>query len=137
MGIMIGTTIPTLAVLLVVYIQINNSVFLSSPLMSVVLRDTARIGLIAVGIVLVMITGEIDLSVGATFAMAPYAMIRMSTDWGWSLWLTAPVAILLGVGVGFERDRDPVRDRLGVGLRVGGHFGGRPRRGGGDRRGRW
>ena len=40
--------------------------------MSVVLRDTARIGMIAAGIVLVMITGEIDLSVGATFAMAPY-----------------------------------------------------------------
>ena len=94
-------SIAAVAVLLVVYIQINNSVFLSSPLMSVVLRDTARIGLIAVGIVLVMITGEIDLSVGATFAMAPYVMIRMSTDWGWSLWLTAPVAILLGVGVGF------------------------------------
>ena len=68
--------------LLVAYIQINNSVFLSSPLMSVVLRDTARIGMISVGIVLVMITGEIDLSVGAIFAMAPYLMIRMSTDWG-------------------------------------------------------
>ena len=52
-------SIAAVAVLLVVYIQINNSVFLSSPLMSVVLRDTARIGLIAVGIVLVMITGEI------------------------------------------------------------------------------
>jgi simple sugar transport system permease protein len=94
-------SIAAVAVLLVAYIQFNNSVFLSSPLMSVVLRDTARIGLIAAGIVLVMITGEIDLSVGAIFAMAPYLMIRMSTDWGWSLWLSAPVAILLGVGVGF------------------------------------
>ena len=105
-------SIAAVAVLLVVYIQINNSVFLSSPLMSVVLRDTARIGLIAVGIVLVMITGEIDLSVGATFAMAPYAMIRMSTDWGWSLWLTAPVAILLGVGVGFANGFITVKLRI-------------------------
>lgn len=94
-------SIAAVAVLLVAYIQLNNSVFLSSPLMSVVLRDTARIGIIAVGIVLVMITGEIDLSVGATFAMAPYVMIRMSTDWDVSLWLTAPVAILLGVAVGY------------------------------------
>src|SRR5215207_2960527 len=94
-------SIATVAVVLVAYIQLNNSVFLSSPLMSVVLRDTARIGMISMGIVLVMITGEIDLSVGATFAMAPYLMIRMSTDWGWSLWLSALVAILLGVGVGF------------------------------------
>ena len=94
-------SIAAVAVLLVAYIQINNSVFLSSPLMSVVLRDTARIGMISVGLVFVMITGEIDLSVGAIFAMAPYLMIRMSTDWGWSLWVTAPIAILLGVGVGF------------------------------------
>src|SRR5215208_1094590 len=94
-------SIATVAIVLVTYIQINNTVFLSSPLMSVVLRDTARIGMISVGIVLVMITAEIDLSVGATFAMAPYLMIRMTTDWGWSLWLAAPLAILVGVGVGF------------------------------------
>src|SRR3954447_11073661 len=94
-------SIAAVAALLVAYIQINNSVFLTSPLMSVVLRDTSRIGMIAIGMVLVMITGEIDLSVGATYAMAPYLMIRMTTDWGWSLWLSALVAILLGVGVGF------------------------------------
>lgn len=105
-------SIATVAILLVAYIQINNSVFLTSPLMSVVLRDTARIGLIAVGIVLVMITGEIDLSVGATFAMAPYLMIRMSTDWGWSLWVTAPIAILLGVGVGFVNGFITVKLRI-------------------------
>src|SRR5215216_5123466 len=73
-------SIAAVAVLLVAYIQINNSVFLTSPLMSVVTKDTARIGMIAAGIVLVMITGEIDLSVGAIFAMAPYAMIRLTTD---------------------------------------------------------
>jgi simple sugar transport system permease protein len=94
-------SIAAVAVLLVIYIQLNNSVFLTSPLMSVVLRDTARIGMIAVGIVLVMITGEIDLSVGATFALAPYLMISMVDDWGWSLWITAPIAILIGVAVGF------------------------------------
>ena len=69
--------------------------------MSVVLRDTARIGMIAAGIVLVMITAEIDLSVGAIYALAPYLMIRMSEDWGVSLWVTAPIAILIGIGVGF------------------------------------
>ena len=105
-------SIATVAIVLVAYIQLNNSVFLSSPLMSVVLRDTARIGLIAVGIVLVMITGEIDLSVGATFAMAPYLMIRMATDWGWSLWLSALVAILLSVGVGFANGFITVKLRI-------------------------
>jgi simple sugar transport system permease protein len=105
-------SIAAVAALLVAYIQINNSVFLSSPLMSVVLRDTARIGMIAAGIVLVMITGEIDLSVGATFAMAPYAMIRMSVEWGWSLWITAPIAILLGIGIGFVNGFITVKLRI-------------------------
>lgn len=105
-------SIAAVAVLLVIYIQLNNSVFLTSPLMSVVLRDTARIGIISVGIVLVMITGEIDLSVGATFAMAPYAMIRMTTDWDLSLWVTAPIAILLGVIVGFVNGFITVKLRI-------------------------
>jgi len=105
-------SIAAVALLLVIYIQVNNSVFLTSPLMSVVLRDTARIGLIAIGIVLVMITGEIDLSVGATFAMAPYVMIRMATEWGWSLWVTAPLAILLGVAVGFVNGFITVKLRI-------------------------
>jgi simple sugar transport system permease protein len=68
--------------------------------------------MISMGIVLVMITAEIDLSVGATFAMAPYLMIRMSTDWGWSLWLAAPVAILVGVGVGFANGLFTVKLRI-------------------------
>lgn len=95
------TSIAAVAILLVLYIQLNNSVFLTSPLMSVVLRDTARIGMIAAGIVLVMITAEIDLSVGAIYALAPYLMIRLATDWDVSLWVTAVIALLIGVGVGF------------------------------------
>lgn len=93
-------SIAAVAVLLVAYIQLNNSVFLTSPLMSVVTKDTARIGMIAAGIVMVMITGEIDLSVGATFAMAPYLMILLNTDWEWSIWLAAPAALLIGVAIG-------------------------------------
>jgi simple sugar transport system permease protein len=105
-------SIAAVAILLVIYIQLNNSVFLSSPLMSVVLRDTARIGMISAGIVIVMITGEIDLSVGAIAAMAPYLMIRISADWGWSLWVTAPIALLVGVGVGFVNGFITVKLRI-------------------------
>jgi simple sugar transport system permease protein len=105
-------SILAVAGLLVIYLQIGNSVFLSSPVMSVVLRDAARYGIIASGLVLVMITAEIDLSVGATFALAPYMMIRMNTDWGWSLWLTMPIAVLLGVAVGFVNGAITVKLRI-------------------------
>ena len=105
-------SILAVAVLLVAYLQANSSVFLSSAEMSVVLRDTARIGIIASGLVLVMITGEIDLSVGATYALAPYVMIRMNTDWGWPLWLALPVALLIGVAVGFFNGAITVKLRI-------------------------
>jgi len=105
-------SIGLVAILLVAYIQFQNSVFLTAPLMSVVLRDTARIGMIAAGLVLVMITAEIDLSVGATYAFAPYMMIWMATEWDWSLWLTAPIAILLGVGVGYFNGLITVKLRI-------------------------
>lgn len=105
-------SIAGVAVLLVAYIQFRNSVFLSSAEMSVVLRDTGRIGMIAAGIVLVMITGEIDLSVGATFAMAPFAMILMNTGWGLSLWFAAPAAVVLGVAVGLFNGTIAVKLRI-------------------------
>jgi simple sugar transport system permease protein len=57
--------------------------------------------MIAAGVVLVMITAEIDLSVGAIYALAPYLMIRLATDWDVSIWVTAVIAMVIGVGVGF------------------------------------
>ena len=105
-------SIAAVAILLVIYIQLNNSVFLTSPLMSVVLRDTARIGMLAAGIVIVMITAEIDLSVGAIYALAPYLMIRLATDWDVSLWVTAVIALLIGAGVGFVNGFITVKLRI-------------------------
>lgn len=105
-------SIAAVAIVLAGYIQFRNSVFLSSAEMSVVLRDTGRIGLIAAGTVVVMITGEIDLSVGGTFALAPFVMILMNTDWGWSLWLAAPAAIALGAAVGLINGLITVKMRI-------------------------
>jgi simple sugar transport system permease protein len=93
-------SILVVAIVLVAFFQIRNTTFLTSSEMSVVLRDTGRIGMIAAAMVMVMITGEIDLSVGATFALAPYVMIMLTNVNGFSLWLAGLVAILIGVAVG-------------------------------------
>ena len=72
-------SIAVVAIVLVVYFQLaSNGTFLSPQELSVVLRDTGRFGLIAVAEVMLMITGEIDLSVGSTFSLAPYVMVLMS-----------------------------------------------------------
>ena len=72
-------SIAVVALVLAIYFQVgSNGEFLSSQELSVVLRDTGRFGLIAVAEVMLMITGEIDLSVGSTFSLAPYVMVLMS-----------------------------------------------------------
>ena len=94
-------SIAVIAVALVIYFQFGSSgEFLSAQFMAVVLRDTGRLGLIAVAEVMLMITGEIDLSVSSTFALAPYVMALMSVAWGVPLAVGAAVGVALGVLVG-------------------------------------
>jgi simple sugar transport system permease protein len=105
-------SIAVVAVVLVIYFQLGNSNFLSSQELSVVLRDTGRFGLIAVAEVMLMITGEIDLSVGSTFSLAPYVMVLMTITWGIPLALSSIVGILLGVLIGVVNGVITVRFRV-------------------------
>jgi simple sugar transport system permease protein len=106
-------SIAVVAILLVIYFQIgSHGEFLSPQFMSVVLRDTGRLGLIAVAQVMLMITGEIDLSVSGTFSIAPYMMVLMSIAWGAPLWLGAAVGIAIGVFVGLINGVVTVRLRV-------------------------
>ena len=94
-------SIAVVAIFLVIYFQVgSNGGFLSPQFMSVVLRDAGRLGLIAAAEVMLMITGEIDLSVSAIFSIAPYIMALMSVAWGVPLAVGAVVGILIGVLVG-------------------------------------
>lgn len=90
-------SIAVVAIVLVIYFQVgSNGLFLSAQFMSVVLRETGRLGLIAAAEVMLMITGEIDLSVSGTFSIAPYTMALMSVAWGVPL----PIGALAGLGLG-------------------------------------
>jgi simple sugar transport system permease protein len=106
-------SIAVVAIALVVYFQIGSGGgFLSPQFLSVVLRDTGRLGLIAVAEVMLMITGEIDLSVSGTFSIAPYLMVLMSIAWGVPLWLGAAVGVGIGLLVGFINGIITVRLRV-------------------------
>jgi simple sugar transport system permease protein len=105
-------SIAVVAIVLVIYFQWGNAAFLSSQELSVVLRDTGRFGMIAVAEVMLMITGEIDLSVGSTFSLAPYVMVLMSMGWGLPLAVSAVAGVLLGVLVGVVNGIITVRFRV-------------------------
>jgi simple sugar transport system permease protein len=106
-------SIAVVALILAIYFQVgSNGAFLSSQELSVVLRDTGRFGLIAVAEVMLMITGEIDLSVGSTFSLAPYVMVLTSIGWGVPLAISAVVGVLLGVLIGVVNGIITVRFRV-------------------------
>jgi len=106
-------SIAVVAILLVIYFQIgSNGGFLTTQLMSVVLRDAGRLGMISVAEVMLMITGEIDLSLSSTFSLAPYLMVLMSVTWGLPLFVGAFLGVLLGIAVGFINGFITVRLRV-------------------------
>ena len=59
-----------------------------------------------------MITGEIDLSVGSTFSIAPYTMVLLSVLWNVPLAVGAVAGILIGVLVGVINGIITVRFRV-------------------------
>ena len=106
-------SIAVVALVLAIYFQVGSKgEFLSSQELSVVLRDTGRFGLIAVAQVMLMITGEIDLSVGSTFSLAPYVMVLMSIGWGVPLAVSAVAGVLLGVLIGLVNGIITVKFRV-------------------------
>ena len=105
-------SIAVVALVLVIYFQLGNGAFLSSQELSVVLRDTGRFGMIAVAEVMLMITGEIDLSVGSTFSLAPYIMVLLSISFGVPLAVSAAAGILVGVLIGVVNGIITVRFRV-------------------------
>jgi D-xylose transport system permease protein len=83
---------------LIFYVQEDR--FLSSVnLTNLVLQATA-VGLVAVGVVLVLLLGEIDLSVGAVSGLCAAIMAVLAEKQGWSPYLAIGVAVLTGTAIG-------------------------------------
>jgi D-xylose transport system permease protein len=81
------------------YVQEDR--FLSSVnLTNLVLQATA-VGLVAIGIVLVLLLGEIDLSVGAVSGLCAAIMAVLVEQEGWSPYLGIAAGVLAGTAIGF------------------------------------
>jgi D-xylose transport system permease protein len=80
--------------------QVQESRFLTATnLTNLVLQITA-VGLISVGVVLVLLLGEIDLSVGAVSGLCAAIMAVLNVQHGWNPYLAIAIAVLAGTGVG-------------------------------------
>ena len=76
--------------------------FFTNPgLMSSVAALTSSVGMVSLGVTALMISGEFDLSVSATFALGPAVMGWLMREWGWHILagLFAGLAIVACIGL--------------------------------------
>ena len=88
-----------LAVIWVIF-QSQEDRFLSATNLTNLLLQITAIGLVSVGVVLVLLLGEIDLSVGAVSGLCASVMAVLSVKHGWSPYLAIAAAVLVGTAIG-------------------------------------
>jgi D-xylose transport system permease protein len=88
-------------VLIAVIFQVQEPRFLSAENLTNLMLQITTIGLISVGIVYVLLLGEIDLSVGAVSGLCAAVMAVLSVDHGWNAYLAIAAAVAVGASIGF------------------------------------
>jgi ribose/xylose/arabinose/galactoside ABC-type transport system permease subunit len=74
--------------------------YLSSSNISVMLKAIPLLGVMALGVGILMIAGEFDLSVGANYTLTGIVMAKLVAENQFSAFVAAPVALILGVLIG-------------------------------------
>jgi D-xylose transport system permease protein len=80
--------------------QFENDRFLSAQNLTNLMLQITAIGLISVGIVFVLLLGEIDLSVGAVSGLSAAVMAVLSVKHGWNPYLAIAAAVAVGMAIG-------------------------------------
>jgi D-xylose transport system permease protein len=89
-----------LAIIWTVFAFANDS-FLTSINLTNLALQTAGIGMISTGIVLVLLLGEIDLSVGAVSGLCGAIVAVLNVKNGWNPYLAMLAGLLAGAAIGF------------------------------------
>lgn len=92
-------TILVIAIALIIYFQASNAAFLSKENIGTISQYAAATAIIAAGEVMLLICGEIDLSVGNVYALAPFIMY-FANDAGVPLGVSLVLGLLVSAGVG-------------------------------------
>ncbi|KJF70842.1 MULTISPECIES: ABC transporter permease [Agrobacterium] len=94
-----GILVALIALMVILSLATDN--FLSTYNMSVVARQAAFVGIVALGQTLVLLVGGIDLSVGAAAGLSAIAGSLMLTMFGVNPYIVIPLTMLFGMCLGF------------------------------------
>lgn len=89
------------AIVLFVMFSITGPVFTQPSSMSTVLYGSSTVGIMAVGVCLLMIGGEVDLSAGVAVISSGLTAALFVTKLGLNVWVGVLVALIFSLGVGF------------------------------------
>ncbi len=89
-----------LVVLIVVFQFLSGGVFLSQQNLRGILGLLPEMGLVAIGVTILMICGEFDLSVGSVFALMPMSVAIMLNN-GVPFWPAVLIGLLICAAIGF------------------------------------
>ena len=94
----ISTLIMFITIMLGFYIV--NERFLDPRNIRIVMGITPEYIIVAIGIAILMISGEFDLSVGSVFALVPMSIVQL-THQGIPPWIAIVIGLTIGMVVGF------------------------------------
>lgn len=83
-----------------VFFASQSDVFLTPRNLSNLLVQSTVVGIMALGLMFVLLVKEIDLSVAAINGVTSVLMAKLIVEFGFSPWIAVPLAILIGAGIG-------------------------------------
>jgi ribose/xylose/arabinose/galactoside ABC-type transport system permease subunit len=87
-------------IIVAAFFQSQNSAFLTQGNLLDLVRAASTLGIVAMGVTLVVIAGELDLSVGSTYALAPTVVAVLWMEQGWPLSIALPAGLICVVVAG-------------------------------------
>jgi ribose/xylose/arabinose/galactoside ABC-type transport system permease subunit len=89
----------TIAIVMLVFWSFNQA-FLSGPNLLSLVRATSTLAIVALGQTLVIVSGELDLSIGSVYALAPTVMAVLWINDHSGIWVALLGGLFAGVAVG-------------------------------------
>jgi len=96
-------SLPVFIGLVIIWIvfQILNPRFLSATNLVDLTLQSAPLGVIALGVVVVLLVAQIDLSIGSLSGLASALLGVTFVSWGWPIWASILLALAVGAAIGY------------------------------------
>jgi simple sugar transport system permease protein len=92
--------------------QLYTGLFLSPLNAKILLQAIPELGIVAIGVTVLMVAGEFDLSVGSVFALTAMIMHVLSAVYGYDPWVAIAIALICAALIGY------INGAVTIGLRI-------------------